>query len=253
MDQTHFLPGTQLKGPVELTNCDREPIHIPAAIQAFGSLVVVRLADKQVVSISANAQELSFFDDLPNVGHTISEDNKGLAKLIDGLVDLVDGSTTQQLVSETFYRGSADSLTEGAEDENCPTMLTAHKCGELAFLEFEPLDAGVKSQNKGMLETLFAQIDRANLEQAHQRIVEFVREVTGFDRVLLYQFHADDHGSVIAEAKSDDQESFFGLHYPAADIPLPARRLYERKWIRSIADSHAQGIAMVPPMVARTS
>ena len=141
-------------------------------------------------------------------------------------------------------------MTDGAAGDACPTMLSAHKCGGLAFLEFEPQDAGVKSQNKGMLGTLFGHLDRATVEQAHQRIVEFVREVTGFDRVMLYQFHADDHGSVIAEAKCDDQEAFLGLHYPAADIPLPARRLYELKWIRAIADSHAEGIPMDPPMVS---
>ena len=259
MDHHHFLPGTLLKGPVELTNCDREPIHTPAAIQAFGCLVVVRLDDRKVVSISANAEGFSFFDALPKVDQTIGEDYVGLAKLIDSLVALADGSTIQQLVRETFHQSddvmSANrlALKEAIESESCSTMLTAHKCDGLAFLEFEPQDAGVKSQTKGMLETLFAQIDRAHVEQAHQRIVEFVREVTGFDRVMLYQFHADDHGSVIAEAKSDEQESFFGLHYPAADIPLPARRLYELKWIRSIADSHAQGIAMDPPLVSQSS
>ncbi len=53
-----------------------------------------------------------------------------------------------------------------------------------------------------------------------------VRDLTGFDRVMIYRFDADWNGEVVAEARRDDLEPFLGLHYPAADIPAQARRLY---------------------------
>ena len=41
-----------------------------------------------------------------------------------------------------------------------------------------------------------------------------IRKMTGFDRVMLYKFSDDGHGSVIAEEKTDALESYLGLHYP---------------------------------------
>src|SRR4051794_14841475 len=41
--------------PIDLTNCDREPIHTPGAIQPHGAMLVIREADQQIVQASANA------------------------------------------------------------------------------------------------------------------------------------------------------------------------------------------------------
>ena len=59
-----------------------------------------------------------------------------------------------------------------------------------------------------------------------------MRELTGFDRVMIYRYDAEYNGEVVAEAKRDDLNSFLGLHYPASDIPAQARALYEKNWIR---------------------
>jgi light-regulated signal transduction histidine kinase (bacteriophytochrome)/CheY-like chemotaxis protein len=45
---------------------------------------------------------------------------------------------------------------------------------------------------------------------------------------------------VIAEAAASGLESFLGLHYPASDIPKQARTLYQRNWLRIIADIDAE-------------
>jgi light-regulated signal transduction histidine kinase (bacteriophytochrome) len=42
---------------VNLTNCDREPIHIPGAIQPHGLLLVVSHHEWQITQISNNTQE----------------------------------------------------------------------------------------------------------------------------------------------------------------------------------------------------
>ncbi len=47
-------PGAALTPPADLTNCDKEPLHTPAGIQGFGCMLVVRLSDTQIVSVSAN-------------------------------------------------------------------------------------------------------------------------------------------------------------------------------------------------------
>lgn len=86
----------------------------------------------------------------------------------------------------------------------------------------------------------------ANLRDFCQIIVQEVRKVTGFDRVMLYKFNEDGHGAVIAEEKLDSMESYLGLHYPESDIPKPARTFFTSNWIRLIADTKAQSVGMFP-------
>jgi diguanylate cyclase (GGDEF)-like protein len=75
------------------------------------------------------------------------------------------------------------------------------------------------------------------IEEICHFAVQEVRELTGFDRVMIYRFDPDAHGCIIAEACRADAEPFLGLHYPASDIPRQARVMYLRNWIRVIADS----------------
>ena len=44
---------------VDLTNCDREPIHIPGSIQPHGLLLVMEAEDLVVRQVSQNAQALT--------------------------------------------------------------------------------------------------------------------------------------------------------------------------------------------------
>ncbi|HEY9703171.1 MAG TPA: GAF domain-containing protein, partial [Allocoleopsis sp.] len=46
--------------------------------------------------------------------------------------------------------------------------------------------------------------------------------------------------------KREDLDSFFGLRYPATDVPKPARRLYLLNYIRLIPDINYENIALPP-------
>ena len=72
----------------------------------------------------------------------------------------------------------------------------------------------------------------------------FVREVTGFDRVMVYRFAEDKHGQVIAESTSRP-DSFMDMHYPSSDIPEPARRHFMLNLIRSISDINAEPVPVL--------
>ena len=43
---------------VNLTNCDREPIHIPSLIQPHGLLMILTEPDLRIAQVSANALEI---------------------------------------------------------------------------------------------------------------------------------------------------------------------------------------------------
>ncbi|KAK7857435.1 phytochrome B [Quercus suber] len=76
-------------------------------------------------------------------------------------------------------------------------------------------------------------------------VVESVRELTGYDRVMVYKFHEDEHGEVVAESKRPDLEPYIGLHYPATDIPQASRFLFRQNRVRMIVDCHAMPVRVI--------
>ncbi|XP_052189769.1 phytochrome B isoform X2 [Diospyros lotus] len=76
-------------------------------------------------------------------------------------------------------------------------------------------------------------------------VVECVKELTGYDRVMVYKFHEDEHGEVVSESKRPDLEPYIGLHYPATDIPQASRFLFKQNRVRMIVDCHATQVQVI--------
>lgn len=76
-------------------------------------------------------------------------------------------------------------------------------------------------------------------------VVESVRELTGYDRVMVYKFHEDEHGEVVAESRRLDLEPYIGLHYPATDIPQASRFLFKQNRVRMIVDCHSTPVCVI--------
>ncbi|XP_030949251.1 phytochrome B-like isoform X2 [Quercus lobata] len=76
-------------------------------------------------------------------------------------------------------------------------------------------------------------------------VVKRVRELTGYDRAMVYMFHEDEHGEVVAESKRPDLEPYIGLHYPATDIPQASRFLLQQNRVRMIVDCHAMPVRVI--------
>ncbi|KAM3087730.1 hypothetical protein ACMFMG_001806 [Clarireedia jacksonii] len=69
-------------------------------------------------------------------------------------------------------------------------------------------------------------------------LVGLVFDLTGFHRVMVYQFDDDDAGVVRSEF-IDERASidlYRGLHFPASDIPAQARKLYKLNKTRLLYD-----------------
>lgn len=67
----------------------------------------------------------------------------------------------------------------------------------------------------------------ANVWKLSDRICQMLAQKVRPARVLIYKFHNDWSGEVIAERVTGDLEQFLGLRYPATDIPKIARELYK--------------------------
>ncbi|GLT25169.1 hypothetical protein SLA2020_003160 [Shorea laevis] len=76
-------------------------------------------------------------------------------------------------------------------------------------------------------------------------LVKEVSDLVGYDRVMVYKFHEDEHGEVVAECHRPDLEPYLGLHYPATDIPQASRFLFMKNKVRMICDCFAQPVKVI--------
>ena len=219
---------------VDLTNCDRERIHIPNAIQNHGCLIVAEPDTLTIVQASDNLQDFFNRDREDILGSTLCAllDPETVGRIRGCSGDFLRINPLRVLVCER------------------PTSASVHTHGGFLFLELEPFDP--KDRNDflsfyNITRTVIDEIQNARtFESLSEVIVRHVRSITGFDRTLVYKFDDDGSGHVIAEAKNDDLEPLLGLHYPATDVPKPARALYLLNYIRSIADVNSKTAALPP-------
>lgn len=67
-----------------------------------------------------------------------------------------------------------------------------------------------------------------------------------YDRGMVYQFNDDNSGQVIHEIKRDHvTTSYQGMRFPASDIPLTARQLYIKNGLRYIENVDADDLPIV--------
>src|SRR5699024_8407055 len=68
----------------------------------------------------------------------------------------------------------------------------------------------------------------------------------GYDRVLIYQFDHQWNGKVVGEAKEPEIQSWYGLHYPASDIPAQSRAMFLKNGIRIISNVNYTPVPITP-------
>ncbi|MBD2291998.1 GAF domain-containing protein [Anabaena sphaerica FACHB-251] len=74
-----------------------------------------------------------------------------------------------------------------------------------------------------------------------------VRSLLGTDRVMIYKFHDDGSGQVIAESIYENRlPSLLGLNFPADDIPPHARELFIKSRVRSVVNVESREIGQSP-------
>lgn len=86
-----------------------------------------------------------------------------------------------------------------------------------------------------------------NLERFLKILIGIVKELTGFHRVMIYQFDSYFNGKVVSELvdPSHTRDLFHGLHFPATDIPKQARELYKINKVRLLYDRDLESARIV--------
>lgn len=215
---------------VNLTNCEHEPIHIPGSIQPHGFLIAVDSNSYEIKYCSANVTQYL------NISAT-----QVLAKSIADIFDDKVLELLQSTTNETSLSIHPHKLIGNAHFFD----VLFHRSGSNIILDCEP-----SSSEEEPLADIYDQTSRflsymhqtTTLQELCEMVARGTREITGYDRVMIYHFDKDYNGEIIAEDVRDDLEPFLGLHYPHTDIPAQARELYLKNLLRLIYDVDYQPV-----------
>lgn len=212
-----------------LDTCDLEPIHTPGRIQPFGAMLAGPGDLSKIEYCSANVPEYFGIEPGKLLGTSFAE--------------LIGQQLTHDL------RNLASMSTARAQRERLGTYELPFGEFEVylhvnpnnqVVVEFERFSAELtKSRNAPvdeMRKYLAAASARETIKQMLNACVVGLKELTGYDRVMAYQYEANGDGEVVAEVRSNGADSFLGLRYPAWDVPEQARALQVKNPLRMLTD-----------------
>lgn len=231
-------PDMSARDQVDLTNCDREPIHIPGRIQPHGCIL-------------ACDTDLSI----------IRRHSRNTAEILRAPFAEINGRKLEELIGSVRAHDLRNALLRSADparpglilgmtlpDRDGAFNVAVHQYKGNVIIEFEPVG---ENENAGSpLEVARALIARlhqvSNVDDLCNRTARYLRSALGYDRVMVYRFAHDGSGQVVSEAKAPQLEGFLGLNFPASDIPRQARELYLKNTIRVIPDASGTFVDIEP-------
>ncbi|CAN5918259.1 GAF domain-containing protein [soil metagenome] len=254
-------------GKADLTNCERELIHLAGSVQPHGVLIALREPQLRILQLSANAEiilgvpiECLLHQPVSELGGDIETCVRHVAAAA-GLADPaplrcklpIHGAT--QLFEGTMHRVGADVLLveiepvghakDGAKDGARDVAR-----GDAGAVAGAGSAIMVDIPNAQLLELLNDAVQRfsstSTIGTLADSVVRAFRDMFGYDRCMVYKFDPDGHGKIIAEARDPRLDSLLGHHYPASDIPQRARELYIRNRLRVLVDVNYEPAPLVP-------
>ncbi len=231
-----------------ITNCDTEPVQTPGCIQAHGAMLVLRASDFSILQVSENSQR--WFAARPE-------------ELLGTPASAVLGADACERLRSVVVRERTETapryvFTRPASPTTPAADVSVHLSQGVVVVELEPISPGLAAGTDAppgapepdyyaLLRTSVGNLQHAESSAAFGQVVaDEVRTITGLDRVMIYRFHEDGHGEVVAESRVASVAPWLGLHYPAEDIPQPAREVFRQIWLRPVPDVAGELAELVP-------
>ena len=207
--------------------CEDEPIRVPGSIQRHGFLLLLDERDEYVVAASQNAEE---FLQVP--------------------LGLILGTSVENILQREIL-GPLRSIAISTDNEGPIAYLgsfqmrgrlfsvVTHQVRTERVLEFELVERLVNPEMTNHVITNFVSSlsTLRNETELCQALANEVKNLTGFNRVLIYRFDEAGHGTVLCEQNDKILPSYLDLRFPASDIPQQARDLYVLNTVRIIPDA----------------
>ncbi|QHS57851.1 GAF domain-containing protein [Mucilaginibacter sp. 14171R-50] len=232
------LPLTSLPVNIDLTNCDREPIHIPGKIQSHGFLIVI---DGGCI-IQYHSENISdYLDDMPA---------ELLGRHVNSIEPLIGKNEPPDFINQLIVFGRTNGFEQtnpfNTDIQGKLFHLIISVSADKYLLEFEPARSDSRTDVHKMIgRSISEMLADKSLQNLLNNSAAQVKSIIGYDRVMIYRFAEDGHGEVIAEARNPDLQSWLGLHYPASDIPKQARELYKHNLTRLIANVNTEATGIL--------
>jgi light-regulated signal transduction histidine kinase (bacteriophytochrome) len=233
---TMSLTKEQLDAAIE--NCAREPIHTPSLVQPHGYLFACDAKNWIITHVSANAPEFT---------------GKAAKQIFGSTLAAVLGRPVVDALAQAVQSSSDDTCLPGRvfatriKGQKGLFDASVHIYNGRRIVEVEPVEgAAAGAEPLDLVRSILTKLQQARtLSDLCEQTVHRIRELIGYDRVMIYRFLRDGSGQVIAEARHDDVEAFLHLRYPASDIPQQARDLYKKNWVRVVGDVNARSSAII--------
>ncbi|MDT8406645.1 MAG: GAF domain-containing protein [Methylococcales bacterium] len=213
-----------------LKHCELEPIHLSGAIQPHG--VLIKITEQHIIShVSANVAQLLQLEPEQLLGQSVTK-FEHLAPAYQAF----------------FATKQRHQLQAGALKIEQWLDLCWQRVDDGVLLELEINQDRVdfrELNHNHLARLLHAPSQPSELAAFHDFVLQALYELTGYSRLLIYQFQPDWSGEVVAEKVESGLGTYLGLRYPASDIPEIVRKLYLKIAMRSIPNRDYQAVPII--------
>jgi len=232
------------KTNVDAEFCGRVPLHQTNLIQPHGALLVVDKNDHSILQVSENAEQV-FGINAPQL-------------VTRKFVDLISADN----------QGALQTILANDNGGKLPFVFKVSDAAYLSIIHQQPefylVEIDIQKRENGSEQSfisvyqdvkyMMASVDAtSNTEETCRVVVQELKKLSGFDKVMIYQFDEAWNGDVIAEAKEEEMDSYLGLKFPASDIPKQARELYKKTPYRLIPTINYEPVKLYPVLNPKTS
>lgn len=234
-------------GEADLSNCERELIHLAGSIQPHGVMLVVSEGTWSIDQLSANAGEVLGRPQKALLGHPLQALGFEFASAVQAI------AAEAHLAAPHPLRVRLDA---GDGPRRATALVHRPPSGGLVIELEDIAEAGPRRATPHLTDRLTRTVTMLSGAHSHAALADMVvremRDLLGYDRVMVYRFDPDGHGEIIAEDKQRKLEPFLHRHYPASDIPQRARELYLRNKVRLLVDVHYAPVPLEPRLNPHT-
>ncbi|KAH9559737.1 hypothetical protein CY35_06G072100 [Sphagnum magellanicum] len=249
----HASKSTGESVPAQAVTAYLQRMQRGGLTQTFGCMLAVEDGTFRVVAYSENAPEM--LDLMPQAVPSVGQhDVLGIGTDARSLLTPSSASALEKAAVAVDV-SMLNPISVHARSSGKPFYAIMHRIDVGLVIDFEPVhqsdvivsSAGALQSHKLAAKAIsrLQSLPGGDIGLLCDTVVEEVRELSGYDRVMAYKFHEDEHGEVLAEIRRSDLEPYLGLHYPATDIPQASRFLFMKNRVRMIGDCCAPPVKVI--------
>jgi len=224
--------------------CGKVPLNQTNLIQPHGVLLVVTIDEHRILQASENAVDI--------FGVPVNE------LVSQSLTNFIEGNDGSKL-NELLRSHAAGKLPFLFHITQSSYLATIHLQKDYYIIELD-VNKRVASDDQSFVSVyqdvkyVIAAVEAATSTEETCRVAaRELKRLSGFDKVMVYQFDDGWNGDVIAEEKEEGMDSYLGLKFPASDVPKQARDLYKKTPYRLIPTIDYKPVKLYPVINPKTN